>query len=288
MKTRIYGMKHASSSEKSIFLTYSNVPMNKNDVVDFQRLQALRVQILKACSHSNEGHIPSAFSILDILYSLYILLPKISNIDLTKNDVFVLSKGHAALALYAILEEAKIIGPEWADTFGDFESNFGGHPDMNKIPGVKASTGSLGHGLPITLGKILAKRTQNIEFRAYCLIGDGELNEGSIWESLMLASHHSMKELTVIIDSNRSGDRALNLGSLESKFDSLGFDTKSVDGHSHKDLVSKFTNFHDHKPTAVIAQTIKGYGISEMENNPAWHHAVPTQEQLRTFLKGLI
>ena len=264
-------MKHGPISEKSIFLTYSNVPMNTNDVIDFQRLQALRVKILKACSHSNEGHVPSAFSILDILYSLYILLPKTSNIDFTKNDIFVLSKGHAALALYAILEEAKIIGPEWADTFGDFESNFGGHPDMNKIPGVKASTGSLGHGLPITLGKILAKRTQNVEFRAYCLIGDGELNE-----------------LTVIIDSNASGDRALNLGSLESKFDSLGFDTKNIDGHSHKDLVSNFANCHDYKPTAVIAQTIKGYGISEMENNPAWHHAAPTQEQLLTFIEELI
>ena len=273
---------------KNSFLTYSNRTMNNNDVFDFQRLQALRIKILKACAHSNEGHVPSAFSILDILYSLYILLPKKSNINFTKNDFFVLSKGHAALALYAILEEANIIGPEWVDTFGDFESNFGGHPDMNKIPGVKASTGSLGHGLPITLGKILAKRTKNFDFRAYCLIGDGELNEGSIWESLMLASHHSMKELTVIIDSNTSSNRALNLGSLESKFDSLGFDTKNIDGHSHKELISGFTNFHAHKPTAVIAHTIKGHGISEMENNPAWHHAAPTQEQLRTFIKDLI
>lgn len=262
--------------------------MNKVNSMDVQRLHALRVKILKACSHSNEGHVPSAFSILEILYSLYILLPQTSSINFMKNDIFVLSKGHAALALYAILEEAKIIGPEWFDNFGDFESNFGGHPDMNKIPGVKASTGSLGHGLPITLGKILAKRTQNIEFRAYCLIGDGELNEGSIWESLMLASHHSMKELTLIIDSNKSGDRAINLGLLESKFDSMGFDTKNVDGHSLKALVSKLTNFHEYKPTAIIAQTIKGYGISEMENNPAWHHAAPTQEQLRNFIKDLI
>jgi transketolase len=262
--------------------------MNINDTFDSQRLQALRVKILKACSHSNEGHVPSAFSILDILYSLYILLPKKSHINFTKNDIFVLSKGHAALALYAILDEAKIIGPEWVDTFGDFESNFGGHPDMNKIPGVKASTGSLGHGLPITLGKILAKRTQNVEFRAYCLIGDGELNEGSVWESLMLASHHSMKELTLIIDSNTSSNRALNLGALESKFNSLGFETKNINGHSHKELISGLTNFHAHKPIALIANTIKGYGISEMENNPAWHHAAPTQEQLRTFIKDLI
>ena len=262
--------------------------MDKNEKIDIQKLQALRVKILKACSHSNEGHVPSAFSILDILYTLYILLPKKSNINFKKNDIFVLSKGHAALALYAILEEAKIIGPEWIDTFGDFESNFGGHPDMNKIPGVQASTGSLGHGLPITLGKILAKRTQNVNFRAYCLIGDGELNEGSIWESLILASHHSMTELTVIIDSNTSSNRALNLGSLETKFDSLGFHTLNVDGHSHKDLISGFTQFHAHKPIAVIANTIKGYGIREMENNPAWHHTTPTQEQLRTFIKDLI
>jgi transketolase len=261
--------------------------MNQNSEVDSARLRAIRTKILKACANSKEGHIPSAFSILDILYSLYILMPRVSDINLIENDFFVLSKGHASLALYSILEEAKIIGPEWVETFGDFNSNFGGHPDMNKVPGVKASTGSLGHGLPITIGKVMARRALNLKSRAFCLIGDGELNEGSVWESLMLASHHSMQELVVIIDNNKSTDRALGLGQLENKLDSFGFSVKVVDGHSHHDLVESFTDSHQNKPLAIIAQTIKGYGIIEMEGNPAWHHAVPSNEELERFIKEL-
>ena len=261
--------------------------MNQTTIIDLNRLQVLRTKILKACAYSNEGHIPSAFSILDILYCLYIILPRMSELSFKENDFFILSKGHASLALYAILEEAKIINSDWLTTFGDFNSSFGGHPDMKKIPGVGASTGSLGHGLPITIGKVLAKRALNISSRAYCLIGDGELNEGSCWESLLLASHHNMHELTVIVDCNGSGDRALNLHSLESKFISFGFNVKKVNGHSHEEIIESFLSPNKNKPLAIIAQTIKGYGVSEFENNPAWHHAVPSQNQLDKFIQEL-
>jgi transketolase len=255
--------------------------------IDSKRLQILRTKILQASAHSQEGHIPSAFSILDILYCIYILLPKSSKLNFEKDDFFILSKGHASLALYAILEEAKIIGSEWQTSFGDFTSNFGGHPDVKKIPGIKASTGSLGHGLPIAIGKIMAKRSNNIKARAFCLIGDGELNEGSIWESLMIASHHSLHELTVIVDCNGSGDRALRLGSIQAKFSSFGFNVNTIDGHSHQDIISSLNASTNNQPSAVIAQTIKGYGLSEMENNPAWHHASPTPEQLSKFISEL-
>lgn len=261
--------------------------MVNNLKTDRDKLRDLRIKILKAAANSGEGHIPSSLSILDIMYCIYILLPKVSDIDFRKDDFFVLSKGHAALALYAILEEAGFIDSNWETTFCNFTSNFGGHPDMKKIAGVEASTGSLGHGLPITIGKILAKRILGVKCRAICLIGDGELNEGTIWESLMLAAHHKMEELTIIIDSNGSGDRAVKLDSLESKLKAFNFNVTSINGHAHIDIISSLLRKQENKPHAIIAQTIKGYGILEMENNPAWHHAAPNISELEKFIKGL-
>jgi len=261
--------------------------MADNLKIDTGRLNNLRVKILKAAVNSGEGHIPSSLSILDILYCIYILLPKVSNVNFRGDDFFVLSKGHAALALYAVLEEAGFIGSDWETTFCNFTSKFGGHPDMNKITGVEASTGSLGHGLPITLGKILAKRILGIKCRAICLVGDGELNEGTIWESLILAAHHNMEELTIVIDSNGSGDRAVRLDSLESKFKAFNFDVTNINGHAHIEIVSSLMRKQKNKPHVIIAQTIKGYGILEMENNPAWHHAVPNKSEIEKFTTGL-
>ncbi len=261
--------------------------MDLNKEYDSKRLRELRANILKACFYSKEGHIPSAFSILDILYCLYILLPKNSSINLKDKDFFILSKGHASLALYAILEEAKVIDGAWQTSFCDFNSRYGGHPDMKKISGVHASTGSLGHGLPITVGKVLARRVLGVDSKAFCLIGDGELNEGSIWESLLLASHHKMSELTVIVDNNASSDRALELHSLKSKFDAFGFNVKEVNGHSHCEILEAIQLSDSNKPSAIIAQTIKGFGIRDFEGNPAWHHAVPTKTQLENYLKAL-
>lgn len=255
-----------------------------NQIEDDKQIRELKSKIILAAKHADEGHIPSAYSILDILYCLYILLPRVSNIDFRKEDVFVLSKGHASLALYAILEQALFIGPEWAETFGDFNSEFGGHPDMCKISGVSASTGSLGHGLPFAIGKVLAKRINRKKSKIFCLIGDGELNEGTIWESLLLASHHKLSELTLIVDSNKTSERALALGNIESKLESFDFLVKRIDGHSHNSILEGLTNFSNTKPIALIAQTIKGFGIKEMENNPAWHHAVPSEDELDRFL----
>ena len=254
-----------------------------NNELDDKRIGLLKTKIMRAAMNSKEGHIPSAFSILDILYCLYILLPKKIEINSKGTDFFVLSKGHASLALYAILEEAQIISPTWEATFGDFSSDYGGHPDMKKVAGVTASTGSLGHGLPFAIGKLLARRALGIKSKAYCLIGDGELNEGSNWESLLLASHHNLSELILIIDSNKSGDRALNLGNLESKLVSFDFEVRSINGHSHEDILKSLSDTDIQKPLAVIAHTIKGYGVKDMENNPAWHHAIPSETQYLEF-----
>jgi len=240
-------------------------------------LKSMRVDILEASSKSQEGHVPSAFSVLEIIYSVYL---GSWNRDKSLELDFILSKGHASLALYATLEKAEYIGPEWKANFAQFESDFGGHPDMNKINGVSASTGSLGHGLPIALGKAFAYRILNKNKKIYCLVGDGELNEGSIWESLLLASHHKMYELVIIVDFNHSTDRALTIGDVRNKFEAFGYETFEVDGNNLEELDAILAISKANRPTAIIANTIKGFGLKTMENNPAWHHLSPKAEQL--------
>ena len=250
------------------------------------RVKKLREKILRAAFEAKDGHIPSSLSVIDILYVIYVLLPREEEIDFQAEDFFVLSKGHAALALYAILEEIGFQTDQWISNFGKFESQFGGHPDSKKLYGVTASTGSLGHGLPFTLGKIFAKRSLGISCNAYCLVGDGEINEGTTWESLLIASHHEMNELTLLVDDNGSTNRSLKLGDLENKFKSFGFEVYTVDGHSHSEILSAL-RVRNSKPKAIIASTIKGHGVSAMENNPAWHHAIPDTNQLAEMLQNL-
>jgi transketolase len=258
-----------------------------NSPHDIERINFLRTKILKAAFNSKEGHIASSFSILDLLYCFYVLLPKISMINFTKDDIFVLSKGHASLAIYAVLEESGIINSSWVENFCKWNSDFGGHPDVKKIREVNASTGSLGHGLPISIGKIFAKRILNKPGKIYCLIGDGELNEGSNWESMLIASHHKMHELTLIVDLNYSNNRSINLGNIQSKFESFGFIVKTINGHVHQEILESYLLKDSDKPVVIIANTIKGYGIKTMENNPEWHHAVPTIDQLNQFISEL-
>jgi transketolase len=261
--------------------------MLQNSATDLSIIRNLRKKIVQAALNSGEGHIPSALSILDILYCLYVLLPTKIKTELSENDQFILSKGHGSLCLYAVLEEVKLIDSTWVNNFGEFGSDFGGHPDMRKINGVKASTGSLGHGLPISIGKILALRAKKIDCKIYCLVGDGELNEGSNWESILLASNYKMHELTLIIDSNKSGDRALDMSNLQEKLESFGFYVSNVNGHNHHEILSELSAKSDGKPKAIIANTIKGFGFPTMENNPAWHHFAPNIEQFNSLMNEM-
>jgi transketolase len=249
-------------------------------------LRIMREKILRASHYSKEGHVPSAFSVLNLLYCIYIELPAASSFKLNQSYEFILSKGHASLGLYATLEQAGIIDDTWVESFAKFESSFGGHPDMQKIPNVSASTGSLGHGLPIAIGKILANRILGSRKQIFCLVGDGEMNEGTIWESLLLASHHQLGELTLIVDLNHSTDRALTLGDLKSKLISFGFKTLVIDGHDHIQILSTLLSIDD-QPTAIIANTVKGFGLELMENNPAWHHLSPSEKELPEMIRAL-
>lgn len=254
---------------------------------NFNELKNLRRQILHAATLASEGHIPSALSVLDILYCLYVKCPPAFGHDWKGKDTFILSKGHASLAYYAVLSKVGIIEENWIENFAAFSSDYGGHPDRRKIPGVVASTGSLGHGLPMGIGIALANRLGTNDGEVYVLVGDGELNEGSIWESFLLASHHNLSSLTVIVDNNASSDRALKLGDIALKLASFGFITKTIDGHSHEEIMSSIDRNSHNMPRAIIANTIKGYGVNAMINNPAWHHASPSIDEIEALLKAI-
>lgn len=247
------------------------------------KMKELRESIVRGSHMSKEGHIPSALSILDILWALY------NDIICFEHDHFVLSKGHASLGLYAVLAEKGIIEPDDLNSFCAFESFLGGHPDRNKVPTVDASTGSLGHGLPIALGIALGLKIQGSKGRVFTIIGDGEANEGTIWESALLATHHKLDNLCVVVDYNHSTDRALEVGDLAAKFASFGWEARSIDGHNHTEIIENLTQGAGSagKPLILIANTVKGRGIQSMEHNPAWHHKSPNDEELSSLISEI-
>lgn len=243
-----------------------------------QIINRLKKEIIRVAYQAQIGHIPSAFSVLDILWVLYDRV--------LGKDYFILSKGHAALGLYAVLAKKGFFPKTWVNSLGTLKSHLGGHPDANQVPGVEASTGSLGHGLPMAVGMALGLKIKKKLNKVYCLIGDGEANEGSIWEAVMLGMHHGLNNLVCVVDYNHSTDRALALGNLGKKFKSFGWEVVTIDGHDHQEI-EKALKKQSNKPLAIIAETIKGYGVKEMENNPAWHHRSPNRQEMKLMLKEL-
>jgi len=237
-------------------------------------------QIIKAiidiAYKKREGHIASSLSILDILYVLYK-----NYID--ENNKFVLSKGHASLGLYSILNYFNLLEYD-IKSFGDFSSSLGGHPS-NRINHVECATGSLGHGFPFALGMAMSKKIKKESGKVFVLIGDGESNEGTIWETALLASHHKLDNLCCILDHNHSTDRALDMGDLLSKFESFGWHINEVDGHDQEDLNLKFSE-QTNKPHFILANTIKGKGVKMMENNPEWHHKFPNEDEYKMIFNN--
>lgn len=243
-------------------------------------------KIVDIATLKKEGHIPSSLSILDIMYVLYEKILDIDNIKKNKidRDRFILSKGHASLGLYVILDHFGLL-KEDINTFCDLNSKLGGHP-TDKIDNIESSTGSLGHGLPIGVGLALAYKIKKYKSKVYIIIGDGEANEGTIWEAALLANHHNLNNLFCIIDFNHSTDRSVELGDLDAKFKSFGWDTKVIDGHDQNEILLALNN-RNNKPTCVIANTIKGKGINMMENNPEWHHKFPNEEEYKQIINQL-
>jgi len=245
--------------------------------------------IIQTAASAGEGHIPSALSVLDIIWVLYNSVLKYNPINPNdpKRDRFILSKGHASLALYVVLAEKGFFPISDLESFGNFDSPFGGHPDRNKIPGVECSTGSLGHGFPMSIGIAMGLRIKKINSRVFTLIGDGECNEGTIWESALLAAHHKLSNLCCIVDYNHSTDRALQVGDLAEKFKAFGWETCVINGHNHDEIYNTLTCVHESNPMAIIAETVKGYGCKRMENNPEWHHKAPSKEELQKILEDI-
>jgi len=259
--------------------------MNRAETI----IRAMKRDIVTAAAQAGEGHIASAFSILDLLWVLYDRVLRIDSTapDKEDRDRFILSKGHASLGLYAVLCRKGFFPPEHLQGFAGLASPLGGHPHRTKVPGVEASTGSLGHGLPMAAGMALGMKIRRSNARVYALIGDGEANEGAIWEAALLAAHHKLDNLCCLADYNHSTDRALNMGDLEAKFKAFGWQTCAVDGHNHDDIFRGLGSTAVGKPLAIIAHTIKGKGCARMENQPAWHHRAPNPDELVEMLEEL-
>jgi transketolase len=198
-----------------------------------------------------------------------------------------MSKGHCSGAFYSTLAFRGFFPEAMLATFMDPLSKLNGHPDRNKLPGVEANTGPLGHGLPIGVGAALAARMRHEDWRVFVLVGDGELQEGSNWEAAMTAQHYGLENLVVIVDRNRiqQGDFTENISRMETlpeRWRSFGFGVDQIDGHDHEALLHRLSDIpvERGKPSCIIANTVKGKGVSFAENRPAWHHGVPTKEQL--------
>ena len=248
------------------------------------KIRNIRSNILNLTFKAKSSHIGSCLSIVEILVSLYFKALK-------KNDKFILSKGHAALALYSTLFEKKIISRKTLDSYGSDRTVLMNHVS-SKVNGVEFSTGSLGHGLPVSVGKALKFKTNTEKNKVYVLISDGELNEGTTWESLLFASHHKLDNLTIIIDYNKiqSMDfvsKVIKIEPLKKKLESFGCKVYQANGHSIKEISKIFKKKPQNKPKIIIANTIKGKGVSFMENNNLWHYKNPNLRQLKIALKEI-
>ena len=266
---------------------------NKNLINSVKHLELMaskiRGRLVEMSHNSKTAHLGSALSCVDILVALYF---KILNLDKKKSDNlkkdrFILSKGHAAAALYATLAFKGIIGMDLLDTYSLPGSMLEDHPGPRTLPGVEAATGSLGHGLSIGIGMALSDCIQKRNSKTFVLISDGECNEGSVWETAMFASGQKLNNITVIIDFNkwqatgRSQD-ILGIDPLVEKWQSFGFQTFEIDGHNIQEIVATFlkTSAVFDRPCAIIAHTVKGKGISFMENDNNWHYRIPTNQEV--------
>jgi len=258
--------------------------------------RAVRQRDIQMIRAAGLGHIGGEFSVIDILVTLYLHVLNVApdRLDDPDRDRFILSKGHAAAALYTTLATAGFLPPEQLSTFMKPLSQLNGHPARTKIDAVEASTGPLGHGLPIAVGTAFAGKLDGSDRRTFVVVGDGELQEGSNWEALMTAGNHRLEHLCVIVDRNRlqQGAKVEDTNDLEPLTDKLaafGLEVVEVDGHDHAALVEVFAAVPaaSGKPTAVVAHTHKGHPISFMSDNVAWHHKVPSQDQVTQALAEL-
>ncbi len=258
------------------------MPLSEIELKELKEKAAkLRNDIVDVTFWAGGAHIGGAMSMVDIITILYSKFIKLdpSNPDLEDRDRFVLSKGHTGVGLAPLLAEKGFFDKEILKTFNQFNSPFGMHLDSLKVRGLDASTGSLGHGLPIALGMALAARVKNLDYKTYCVLGDGEMNEGSNWEAIMAAAHYKVTSLIPIVDFNKrmidgKVEDIMSIDPLDEKWKAFGWDVIEINGHDFNQLNDAIEKAHAavEKPVVIIANTIKGKGIDFMEDQTKWHY----------------
>ncbi len=261
-----------------------------------QKARKVREDIIEEVYSAKSGHPGGSLSVADILTVLYFREMNIQpeNPDWEERDRFVLSKGHCSPALYSCLANRGFFPVEDLKTFRNINSYLQGHPDKNKVPGVDMTTGSLGQGLSAANGMAIAGKIDQKDYRVYCVLGDGEIEEGQIWEAAMAASQYKLDNLCVIVDNNNlqidgTIEEVMSSYPIDEKFRSFGFQVINIDGHDIEEIIKAFEVAKNvkGKPTCIIAKTTKGKGITFMENQAGWHGKAPNEEQYQQAMKEM-
>lgn len=254
----------------------------------------LRKDIINMIAIASSGHPGGSLSMVEIMSVLYNKVMHIDpkNPDNPDRDIFILSKGHAAPVLYATLANKGYFSKEELKTLRKFKSPLQGHPDKKKLKGVETCTGSLGQGVSQAVGFTLGFKSQGKKNKVYTVVGDGEIEEGLFWEASMSAAHYKLSNLTIIIDKNRlqldgTTDEVMSAGNVEEKMKAFGFDVYSIDGNNEDEVYKALMSDNKDKPKCIVANTIKGKGVSFMENNVDWHGKAPNKEQTTKALEEL-
>lgn len=277
--------------------------LNKDEITELKNFSCLvRQQVIKMIANAKSGHPGGSLSSVEIMSVLYKKILKTcpewkNSPEFENRDRFVLSKGHASATFYAVLANCGYFSTDELMTFRKLHSKLQGHPSFGLLPGVEVSTGSLGQGLSMACGMALGLKLDKKSSRIYALLGDGEMQEGQIWEALMSISHRKLDNLTVIVDRNRLQidgcvDEVKSLGSLSKKLSSFGFEILEIDGHNVEQVYeackkAREISVEKQKPTAIIANTVKGRGVWFMENNAGWHGVSPNAEECEKALEEL-
>ena len=259
-----------------------------------QQAKQVRLDIATMLTQAKSSHIGSCFSIVDILVTLYHCLLDTDKIKTNsqERDIFILSKGHAAAALYATLASVEIIEQDILKTYNKNGSKLCGYPIKFSLPGIEASSGSLGHGLSMGVGHAIAAKHDNKTCKIYVIVGDGECQEGSIWEALNMASYFKLNNLIVIVDRNNlqalCRPNNITTGNLENKFKAFCCNTIEINGHNFQELISSLNSYNNtQKPNVIIANTVKGKGVSFIENKVEWHYKSFNEQQFKQAKKEL-
>lgn len=275
----------------AVSATASKISSLQNDDATAKRLRAV---ILKMIHAGKSGHPGGSFSCLDIIMTLFADVLRFDPLkpEWADRDRFILSKGHGVPALYAVLAECGFFPKDWLLSLRQWGSPLQGHPDRLRIPATEAATGSLGQGVSIAQGMALSAKIDKKDFRVFCLIGDGETQEGQVWEAAMSAPKFKLDNLTFITDYNHGQidgptDEVMNLEPLADKWRAFNWNVIETDGHDREQLKKALPTRVNGKPTMIIAHTIKGKGVSFMERKIDWHGVAPNDEQLATALKEL-